>query len=279
MKIIIPKKKHFKKIKEIFKKSGYRRLYIVSDFDKTLTYAAINGKKIPSIISLLRNGNYLSENYSKKAQELFEKYHPIENNPKIPLEKKRRFMQEWWKKHYEILIKEGVKESHLENIINNRLIKLRKGVKEFLKILYKNNIPILIVSADGFGEAIPLFLRKNGINYSNIFYIVNRFVWDKNKNAIAVKKPIIHTLNKDIVIRNYISKTDVKNRKNVILLGDSLEDIRMLKGLRYKNAIKIGFLNISNNQMKKKYIKNFDIVLEGDGDFSFLIQLIKELKE
>ena len=65
-------------LKNNIKKQGIDSLHIVSDFDRTLTYASVGGEKIPSIISILRDGNYLSKEYAEKAHALFNKYHSIE---------------------------------------------------------------------------------------------------------------------------------------------------------------------------------------------------------
>ncbi|MCX8179347.1 MAG: hypothetical protein N3E38_01240 [Candidatus Aenigmarchaeota archaeon] len=179
------------------------------------------------------------------------------------------------------LIEYGVRKSHLKEIINSGWIKFRNGVDEFLEFLHNHDIPLVIMSADGCGEAIPMFFEKNNKNYSNIYYIVNRFIWSKDGKAIGVKKPVIHSMNKDeMILRKmpeiYIS---IKNRRNIILLGDSLSDIGMVKGFRYKNLMKIGFLNFEEDRLRGEYAKSFDVVIEGDGDFGFVNKIIKSLAD
>ena len=85
----------FQKLKNNIKKQGIDSLHIVSDFDRTLTYASVGGEKIPSIISILRDGNYLSKEYAEKAHALFNKYHSIEIDNNINPQKKKKFMEEW----------------------------------------------------------------------------------------------------------------------------------------------------------------------------------------
>jgi hypothetical protein len=63
MKVIIPDREKLEKLKKEIKQQGYENLHIISDFDRTLTYGTIKGEKIPSIISLLRDGNHLTKDY------------------------------------------------------------------------------------------------------------------------------------------------------------------------------------------------------------------------
>jgi 5'-nucleotidase len=279
MKIIIPNIKKLEELKIEIKKAGHKNLHILSDFDRTLTYGAIGEVKTPSIISMLRDGKHLTEGYAEKANALFEKYHPIEINLKIPLDKRRRAMQEWWETHNELLINSGLTKSDLVDIVQKGHIKFRKGVSEFIDLLYEYNIPFIILSASGCGEAIQLFFQKIGKDYSNIFYVINRFNWDENGRAISPRGPMIHCLNKSEIILEKIPEIyrAIKNRKNVILLGDSIDDLDMIEGFNYNNLLKIGFLNFDYEKLREDYKKNFDVILEGDGDFNFVNDLIQNL--
>ena len=50
---------------------------------------------------------------------------------------------------------------------------LRKGVKEFLKYTYQNNIPVIIISA-GITDIIENFLKANNCLYDNVHIILNK---------------------------------------------------------------------------------------------------------
>lgn len=266
-------------LKEKIKNDGFENLHIVSDFDRTLTYGSVNGKKTPSIIALLRDGNHLTKDYSEKAHALFEKYHPIEIDSKVPLSEKKTKMKEWWRAHHKLMLDSNLHKSDLENIVKSNQVKLRKGVSEFLDFLYENNIPLIIFSSSGCGDEIPMYFKEIGKNYSNIYYITNQFNWDENGKAISVKEPIIHVMNKDETAIDKIPEiyNVIKNKKNVILLGDSMGDLGMIHGFAYDTLIKVGFLNYNIEESEKNYLENFDIVLEGDGDFDYINELLKEL--
>ena len=92
-------------------------------------------------------------------------------------------------------------------------------------------------------ESISLYLQKEKKLYDNIHIISNSYEWDKDGYAKKVITPIIHVMNKDeTIVKNFPFFMDIKNRKNVLLLGDSLGDIEMTTGFEYNNLIKIGFL-------------------------------------
>jgi 5'-nucleotidase len=278
--IIIVNPQKFQKLIQEMKKDKARFLHVLSDFDRTLTYAFVKGERVPSMISILRSsGDYLGEEYAKEAQALFQKYHQKENDPKIPLKERKRLMREWWLKHYQLLIKSGLSKKHLKIVIDSQKIRLRKGAKEFFKLLSLSKIPIVIMSASGLGtEAISMFLKKEKFFYSNIYIISNSFKWNKNGKAIGVKEPIIHSLNKDeTIVKNFPFYKKIKNRKNVILLGDSPEDVGMVEGFAYKNLIRIGFLNEDVNKNLKLYKKVFDVLILNDSSLYFINSLIKKL--
>jgi len=278
--IIIVNPQKFQKLIQEMQKDKARFLHVLSDFDRTLTYAFVKGERVPSMISILRSsGDYLGEEYAKEAQALFQKYHQKENDPKITLKERKRLMREWWLKHYQLLIKSGLSKKHLKIVIDSQKIKLRKGAKDFFKLLSLIKIPIVIMSASGLGtEAISMFLKKEKCFYSNIYIISNSFKWDKNGKAIGVKEPIIHSLNKDeTMVKNFPFYKKIKNRKNVILLGDSPEDVGMIEGFAYKNLIKIGFLNEDVDKNLKLYKKVFDVLILNDSSLYFIKSLIKKL--
>lgn len=278
-KIIIPSHENFEELKSKIKKDGVKKLHILSDFDRTLTYGAINGVKTPSIISMLRDGNHLTDDYAEQANALFEKYHPIEIDASIPLEDKKELMREWWRTHNDLLINSGLSISDLQDIVSNGHVKFREGVDVFLDFLYRQSIPLVILSASGCGDAIRLFFKKINKDYPNIHYITNQFNWDNKGQAISSKEPIIHVMNKNEIVLEKIPEVHqiIKNKKNVILIGDSLGDLGMIEGFNYDNLLKIGFLNLDGEDQKQYYLDNFDVVLTGDGDFSFINELIKDL--
>jgi len=275
---LIVNPKDLEKKKKIFSEQGKDKIHVLTDFDRTLTKAYVKGNYVPSIISILRDHHYISKDYSEKAKALFNKYHPIEMNLKIPTKIKKKKMNEWWTKHFKLLIESGLNKSHLERIVREGNIKFREGALEFVDVLHKYNIPLVIISSSGVGNTIPMLFEKEKRLYSNIYIITNIYSWDRKGNAIEVKKPIIHAMNKEeIAIKNYPVFKKIKDRKNILLLGDSIDDLNMIKGAKYDNVIKIGFLNSNVKENLKDYKKNFDVLILKDSNMSYINKLMREI--
>lgn len=275
--IIIPNPKKLEETITKMAKDGKDKLHILSDFDRTLTRSIVDGKKIPSIIALIRQGGYLSEDYVKKAYALQDIYHPIEVNTGISNEEKSIKMHEWWRKHFDLLVESGMNQDVIKDILLKRKIPFRKGAFKFFDLLNENKIPLIIMSATA-GDIAQESLRFENKLYPNIHLIANMFIWNKEGKAIAVKEPIIHSLNKhEIEIKILPIYKELLKRKNIILLGDLIEDLDMIRGFPFKNLIKIGFLNENIEENLEIFRKKFDIIIINDSEMDYVNQLLKKI--
>lgn len=275
--IIIPNIEQLEKTIEAIKRDGKDKLHVLSDFDKTLTKAIVRGQRAHTIIAQIREGKYLTPDYAPKAHQLFDIYHPIEIDTKIPIKEKKQKMHEWWKKHFDLLIESGMNKDLIERIVKEREIQFREGVSELLDFLNRNNIPLIIMSAAP-GDMLIEYLKNKKMLYQNIHIIANLFVWNKNGKATGIKEPIIHSLNKqEIEVKSLPIYRELLKRKNVILLGDNMEDISMISGFPYKNLIKIGFLNENIEENFEEYKKNFDVIITNDLDMNYVNELLKKI--
>ena len=277
--IIISNLQYLESIKNAISNGGAEKFHVLSDFDRTLTKMLVAGEEVPSIISVLRSEGYLTPDYPAKAQELFNHYHAIEIDPLLPREKKREAMREWWSKHFELLIASGLRKKDIESAVASQKLQLRDGVILFFKFLRAHDIPLVIMSSSGLGtESISLFLGRQGLLTENIHIISNEFIWDEAGLAIAVKEPIIHAFNKEeTVLGGFPFYDKVKDRKNVLLLGDGPDDVEMIAGYDYNNLIKVGFLNKNIEENLLPYKEKFDVLITGDGNFDFINDLLIEL--
>ncbi|MFA4887236.1 MAG: hypothetical protein WC595_03415 [Candidatus Nanoarchaeia archaeon] len=264
------------KIKQI-KEQGKEKLHVVSDFDRTLTKSEINGRKIPSAISLIREGGYLTPDYAPAAYALFDKYHPIEIDPTVPLEEKTQKMQEWWEAHEQLLVKSGMHKKVIEDVFKKYPKVFREGTLEFLDLLSTNNIPLLIFSS-GVGNLIEGWLHNEGKLTPNVHILSNTFNFNEQGYATGYKDKVIHVFNKSetaIQDKNYLNL--IKARSNVLLLGDSLGDLGMTAGLHHNTIIKVGFLNEGIEKNLELYKENFDVVITEDGSMDYVNQLLNNL--
>jgi len=279
--LIVVDKAGLEKKKRKIREEGAGRLHVISDFDKTLTKAFVNGEKVLSLISYLRNGKYLTSDYAEKAHRLFSKYHPIEISSDVSDEEKIEKMEEWWRAHFELLVESGLDRETIkkatEEMTRDEDILFRKGSLEFIDFLYEKNVPMMIISSS-IGDMIEGLLRLQGRLYDNVHIIANTLKFDKNGKFAGIKDKIIHSMNKkEILLRGLPVYSIVEKRKNVLLLGDSIGDLGMVEGFPYDNIIKIGFLNEEIEARLEEYKKKFDVVITNDPDMNYVNELIKQI--
>lgn len=276
--IIIPDEEDLNKKTSFISKDRKNKIFVIADFGRTFTRCFHNGKKISTSFAQIREKDYLGQNYKEKAFELYYKYYPIEKDPNLSIEEKIDPLTEWWKKHLELMIEYGLsKDIIINEIIKKGLIPLRHGLYKFIKILEKNNIPLIIVS-QGVGDIYLELLNNKKILNKNIYFITNLFNFNKEGIATSVTETIIHPYNKHkIDLLKYSFYKYIKDRPNVLLMGDSLEDVGMIKNFKYKNLIKIGFLNEDVQKNIDDFKKNFDIILLNDSDMRYINKLLRAL--
>ena len=269
----------FEELKKTFAKDGFQNIHLLFDFDGTLICKFVDGKKRPFLISVFRDEGYLTSDYPEKAKALFEKYHPMENDQNLNLEERKGAMEKWWREHFELLIKSGLSKKDVEKVIKSQDLEFRQGVKEIFEMAESNKIPVLIISAGGLGEeSINIYLEDANLKKENVEIISNAFLWGEGGKAISVRKPIVHSLNKDETVLSENVQEKIKNRKNVILVGDNLGDISMVGDFEYDNLLKIGLLNEQDEQKEESFVENFYVVIKGDSDLDFLVDFLKEIK-
>jgi len=245
---------------------GPEKVHILADFDGTLTKEFVGGKKLPSIISVLRDHpKYLSPDYQQAAKALYNTYGPLEHDAKLSLAERKAKMREWWTKHFRLLIDSGLTRNHLEQVANSGIIQFREGAKEFLKLTHQLGVPVVVFSASGLGESIPIYCHHEKIDTPNVHFLINRFKWDKDGRAVGRMGPIIHSLNKDeTAISDYSDIHEgIKDRVNVLLLGNGIGDLGMIKGFKPKKKVTIGFLDPEETNRKTDLEKHFRHVIVG----------------
>ena len=161
---------------------------------------------------------------------------------------------------------------------NNRCAKLRDETDHMLEILETNEVPVLVLSA-GVGDLINHIMEHFGVLHSNTTLVSNFLKFDEEGNIVGLQgeeSDLIHMYNKAESIRKRSKETS--ERKNVIVLGDSLGDLHMAAGVKDPNVVlTIGFLNNNVESSLETYKENFDIVLVDDQTMSFPNSLLAEI--
>ncbi len=238
---------------------------VIIDFDRTITTGASDASL--GIIPQFLGGECLKERLKN-----YQHYRPLELDYTIEKEEKRRIMKEWATKTFTILSKYLTSEDIIVNSLKDANMHLRKGVKEFFKEMYENNIPVVIMSA-GVGNLIKEFLKKEEVLYSNIILISNFFEFKGNKSYIDTEK-LMASSNKDYSkipedIRKILDK-----KENILLCGDIVEDIRMIDNKQRYKTLAIGFLDHNIEDNLEIYNNNFDIVLADNETFDTVKEIL-----
>ncbi|MGL5831499.1 MAG: hypothetical protein ACRCZE_05135 [Candidatus Altimarinota bacterium] len=258
-------------------KDGAGLLQVITDFDRTLTPAKINGEHAPTSTGILETSGFLPESYTKRAAEIFGIYYPKEIDPNLSREEKIVFMNEWMDENVVNMKANDLKFSDLEKVIQTGKMILREGVEDFLEMAYLRSVPVVIFSA-GIGDLITITLSHNKLFTPNIHIVSNFFSFDKNQRVSGFVGETINAFQKNEVnIEKKFFYPEIKDRKNVLLIGDALSDAGMADGIKHENVIKVGLLNGGSEASREDYLERFDLVLEGDGKFHYINDLLAQL--
>jgi len=258
---------------------GKEKFHVIADFDRTLTKAFVDGKPRSSLESILEQEWYLWEEYSKRSFNNFTTYHPIEIDPAVPLEEKKKAMLERRTRQFALMLDVRITRDVIKKTVQSKLVNFREWYEMFFDILKNNNIPLLVFSATGLWyEAIYFCLQNINKLSDNVDIISNSFVWDEKGKAIAVREPIIHSFNKgETMVRDLPIYDEIKDRKNILLLGDSLGDPHMADGFDYQNIIKIWFLNHDTPENRKHFQEKFDLIILDDGPMDEVNEILRKI--
>lgn len=265
-----------KKIKKCAE-DGKDNLHIITDFDRTMTRRAVNGKKINTTFAHIEKNDLMPENFRRYAEYLYNIYHPIDISQTIPKEEKEKKLIEWWYKIMDAMNKYGMNTDIIDTIIKNKEIHVRDGTFKTLDTLKKHEIPLLILSA-GLGNIITAYLESEKKLHSNIHIISNFITFCKEGKMDGYEPEIIFPCNKsEAAVKNQPYCSQIEKRKNVILIGDSIEDSEMADGLNHNIVIKIGFLNNKKEERLDRYKEVYDVVILDDGSMDYVNYLLKKI--
>jgi len=261
------KEKTLKKL-EFLLNSSREKLYLVLDFDRTITKSKNRFGENVSTWEIL--SSYLPEKAQKEYKELYNKYRPLEINSRITA----REATVWGEKILNLYKENKLKYPDITNDIEKRM-PIRPGVKELFNICEEKNIPIIIISA-GIKDVIKTWCQKFEIKPTMI--ISTKLCFD-SKRCIAgwEKDSFIHALNKKEKGRQKINVMK-KLRPNTVLIGDSVDDASVVDG--NENVLRIIIDDqhednlLENKAFNNNIFKNFDLIIN-DKSLNPLVDIIK----
>ncbi|KAK6729909.1 hypothetical protein RB195_006765 [Necator americanus] len=248
---------------------GKQKLMIISDFDYTLSrFEDPGGGRCWTTHGVFDNcTKQYDPELANKFEHLKEKYFPIEFDPKLSLEQKIPYMEEWWKASHGHIVSAKFDKSTIESFVRNSKIVLRDQAEAMMQRLDQLGIPLVVFSA-GIGNIIEIFLQqKLGHMPPNVHIISNMMNFNENGIVVSFSQPLIHTFckNSSVIRKEAEFFHEFRGRNNVILLGDSMGDIHMDVGVEKNGAtLKIGFLNSDVDNLLEHYLDVYDVVLVRD---------------
>ncbi|XP_059526116.1 7-methylguanosine phosphate-specific 5'-nucleotidase isoform X2 [Myotis daubentonii] len=260
------------------RRGGRDRLQVISDFDRTLSRFAYNGKPCPSSYNILDNSKIISEECREKLKALLHQYYPIEIDPRRTAQEKSPHMVEWWTKAHDLLCQQKIQKSQIAQVVRESNAMLREGYKAFFNTLYQNNIPLFIFSA-GIGDILEEIIRQMKVFHPNIHIVSNYMDFDEDGFLQGFKGQLIHTYNKNSsVCKDSSYFQQLQGKTNVVLLGDTMGDLTMADGVPgVENILKIGFLNDKVEEQRERYMASYDIVLEKDETLDVVNGLLQHI--
>ncbi|ESP01757.1 hypothetical protein LOTGIDRAFT_225142 [Lottia gigantea] len=243
---------------------GHEKLQVVADFDRTLSKYSNKGKICSTCHNVMEESKVMPDSYKEKAKAYRDKYFPIEIDHSLTIDEKIPKMIEWWTNAHALIKSVHMTQTDVTEMVQESSAQLRDNCQWFIDHLSKLEIPLLIFSA-GIGDIIEEVIKQQSNMYNNMKIVSNYMDFDKNGKMQGFKGDIIHIYNKN---ENAIHSSDyfqrLKHRENLLLLGDSLGDLRMAEGAEFTQELKIGFLNHKVEESLELYKANFDIVIVQD---------------
>ena len=263
---------------------GSKNLQIVTDFDFTLTkFHMENGTRAFSCHKCLEEAEgVLNEDYVVRARELAAKYYPLEIQPGLEKKLRIQYMEEWVEKAHDALVSSGLTERDfkkaVQNAITTKNILLRSRCQELFKVAEDRKIPVLVFSAgiaNVLEEVLSVGVYNGGVVSPNVRVASNKMRF-RDGILDGFEGNVFHVFNKSATSLPLHTPDykDVVNRRNVLLLGDSLGDLIMSDGLAADEVLRIGFLSDRVERLPT-YLNEFDLVILGDPDLGVPLNILE----
>ena len=258
----------------------FRAMQVISDFDRTLSSGASQ-----TCHGCIESSSIFGPEYKAETAAMLAHYHPIELSPTLPVSEKIPFMVEWWTRANNLFLQYGLRREHIEECVRNSQLVLRAGVDALFARLGQKNVPLSIMSA-GLTDIIEEVLQQRKLSSSKVAVFSNKMNFDAEGRLLTFDDAVIHTFNKNahgIVASEFWGAHNMAARDKVIVMGDSLGDLDMSRGLpAHFEILSVGFLihkNEADYQARlPQYLQRFDVVITHDASVDYVLDLLSRIQ-
>lgn len=183
-------------------------------------------------------------------------------------------MGEWWRENFKLIVGAGLSREKIGRVVGLFSDSLRGGVVDLFGVLAERGVPVVVFSA-GLGDVSSGILRSNNILSLNVSVVSNFFRFNRGGGVVGLVDGLIHAGNKSSMIKS--RGGGVCARGNVLLLGDTLGDAGVVRGLGCDVVLRVGFLNEGVRKNRGVFLEKFDMVVVGDGSMDCVVDLVRGL--
>ena len=209
-------------------------LSLVTDYDQTLVKARLNcGQRAANSFHALIHYKETPEHIRTQAMDMFQKYYPIEQDHKLSKDEKRPHMDEWWQRKFELFITGKFTQKCFQSAFEHSDMFFRFGIEEFLK----SQVPKVVMSAgiaDVIHASFGQFEREGTLDI-----IGNKFTFGQDGRTDGFLD-MITNMNKQ---QSFYKNQRARETRDLVLMGDILEDANIADDQRHENVLRVGFYN------------------------------------
>eukprot|EP00826_Nyctotherus_ovalis_P062620 TRINITY_DN908_c0_g1_i6.p1 TRINITY_DN908_c0_g1~~TRINITY_DN908_c0_g1_i6.p1 ORF type:complete len:231 (-),score=79.24 TRINITY_DN908_c0_g1_i6:131-823(-) len=209
----------------------------------------------------------------------------MELDPSLSKEEKQKHMDEWWSIVQSLIVRLGPTKTMIRRAVAMSRLYFRHKCPELLKTLGEAGLKLHVVSAGITGvvaESFDILQTQRGLNLdSTLVYVMTPEIHDaaRDNAVIGFGKPTVTSANKHLCV-DHKRYPEIHENTNAILMGDLIEDYLIVKNLKLKEVIGIGFLNVPGEYKAEaldKFTSALDIVIGHDGNLACALEVVKSI--
>eukprot|EP01022_Parablepharisma_sp_SALTPOND_P020154 TRINITY_DN3589_c0_g1_i1.p1 TRINITY_DN3589_c0_g1~~TRINITY_DN3589_c0_g1_i1.p1 ORF type:complete len:316 (-),score=42.92 TRINITY_DN3589_c0_g1_i1:65-1012(-) len=265
------------------KADGPSKLSIITDFDDTLTKMNHLGKMADNSFRVIESPAVVGPAFGEKLLQFRYKYLPLEKDIRLTKEEKEAYMIEWRKAALALFVDSKLTKERIRRATMDSKLFFRYGCANFLKTVSEANLKLHLVSGGVKAvvtESLKILESTHKLSLNNFLaYCMTPDIYNEEEVLIGFGEPTLITGNKQEFVTHELYP-DIIPGNNAIVMGDLIEDFWVIRNLKLKTVIGIGFVGDEskyNPELLRNYMDTYDIIIANDGNMTHATELVKYL--